>query len=374
MLSSPTIRFALFTSAIAATASALMVFWPLWLISRGLNATDIGVLGAAGLWVRVGATPLLGMLADWSRKPQLVMLLLAGASLAICSLYVSAYGFLTILPISIAFNTCLWSIGPLAESAVLQGGVDYGRVKIWGSGTFLAMTLVIGRVLVAAPPDSVLVILLASVGLVLVTISLLPPTTGMPQRHDPGGWRSLLHPRQMLFFTAAALLQSSHVVYYSFSALWWREIGYDTDTIGLLWAEGVVAEMGLFYWSGRLMRRVRPTHLMVLGGIAGVVRWTTLAKATALPALVAVNFLHCLTFAAAHVGAMFYLLRHTSSAHAGTAQSLYTTAQCIAFGLIALFSGALYDAVGGGAFLAMAGLSAAGGMAALFLARFSTNS
>jgi len=374
MLSGPTIRFALFTSAVAATTSALMVFWPLWLTSRGLDATEIGVLGAVGLWVRVAATPFLGLLADWSGRRRSVMLTLAGTSLAICGLFIPAYGFLPILAISTAFGTLFWSIGPLAESAVLLGGVDYGRVKIWGSGTFLVMTLVIGRVLIAAPPDSLLVILLGGVGLVLATTWLLPPPAGITHRHDPGGWRILLHHRQMLFFAAAALIQASHVVYYSFSALWWRELGYDTDAIGLLWAEGVIAEMVLFYWSGHLLRRVRPTHLMILGGIAGVVRWTTLATATALPALVAVNFLHCFTFASAHVGAMFYLLRNTPSAHAGTAQSLYSTAQCIAFGLISGFSGALYEAVGGGAFLAMAGMSAAGAVAALFLSRLATNS
>jgi PPP family 3-phenylpropionic acid transporter len=236
------------------------------------------------------------------------------------------------------------------------------------------MTVVIGRVLVAAPRDMLLVLLFASVGLVLVTIGLLPSAGGTAHRRDPGGWRILLQPRQMLFFTAASLIQASHVVYYSFSALYWHGLGHDTDTIGWLWAEGVVAEMVLFYWSGQLLRRIRPTHLLVLGGIAGVVRWTTLATATALPALVAVNFLHCFSFASAHVGAMFYLLRNAPSAHAGTAQSLYSTAQCIAFGLVSLFAGALYEAVGGGAFLAMAGMAAAGGAAALVLSWMATNS
>src|SRR5260221_12040064 len=80
MLASPTVRFALFASASAATISVLMAFWPLWLTSRGLDATEIGVLGAVGLWVRGGATPLLGMLADHSGKPWLGIVLPAGAS------------------------------------------------------------------------------------------------------------------------------------------------------------------------------------------------------------------------------------------------------------------------------------------------------
>ncbi|HKF73431.1 MAG TPA: MFS transporter [Stellaceae bacterium] len=374
MLASPTVRFAFFTSVSNVTVAVLMAFWPLWLTSRGLDATEIGVLGAVLLWVRVPATPLLGMLADRSGKPRLVMLLLAGGSLAVSGLFIPAYGFLPILVISTAFGTLFWSIGPLAENAILSATVDYGRVKIWGSFTFLVMTVVIGRVLVTAPRDALLALLLAGGGLILTAIWLLPAAIGPIQRHDPGGWRPLLHPRQVLFFAAAALIQASHVVYYSFSALYWGSLGYSTDAIGWLWAEGVVAEMALFYWSGHLLRRVRPTHLMALGGIAGVIRWTTLGTASALPALAAVNFLHCFTFAAAHVGAMFYLLRNTPSAHAGTGQSLYTTAQCVGFGVVWLFSGALYEAVGGSAFLVMAGMAALGALAALWLSQLATNS
>ena len=70
---------------------------------------------------------------------------------------------------------------------------------------------------------------------------------------------------------------------------------------------------------------------------------------------------------------MFYLLRNTPSAQAGTAQSLYTTAQCIGFGLVWVFSGALYEAVGGNAFLVMAAMAAAGAVAALSLSRLATN-
>jgi MFS transporter, PPP family, 3-phenylpropionic acid transporter len=374
MPASPTARFALFASASAATISVLMAFWPLWLTARGLDATEIGILGAIGLWARVAATPLLGMMADRSGKPRLVMLSLAGASLAVSSLFIPAYGFLPILAISTVFGIFFWTLGPLAESAILQAPVDYGRVKIWGSGTFLVMTVAIGRLLVEAPRDTLLALLLAGGGLVLASTWMLPSPSGASQRPDPAGWRLLVQPRHVLFFASAALIQASHVVYYSFSALYWRSLGYDTDTIGWLWAEGVIAEMALFYWSGRLLRGVRPTRLMALGGIAGVVRWSVLATATSLPALAAVNFLHCFTFASAHVGAMFYLLRNAPGAHAGTAQSLYTTAQCIGFGLVWLFSGALYEAVGAGAFLAMAAMAAAGAIAALALSRVAPTS
>jgi predicted MFS family arabinose efflux permease len=71
---------------------------------------------------------------------------------------------------------------------------------------------------------------------------------------------------------------------------------------------------------------------------------------------------------------MYYLLRNAPASHAGTAQSAYSASQGIGFGLVALFAGALYDAIGGSAFYAMAGMSAAGALAAFLLGRLATKS
>jgi len=371
---SATIRFSLLTSAINGIVGVMLAFWPLWLKSRGLDATEIGVLVGVGLWVRVPATPLVGRLADRTSDRRAVMLTLASASFVISCLLIPAYGFLPVLLISTLYGTCFWSLGPLTESAVLEADVDYGRVRIWGSGTFLVVTLLIGRLLITAPPDTLLVLLLIGGVLVLATTWALPATGGIARPHEAKTWRPLIHPRHILFWAAAALIQASHIVYYSFSTLYWQSLGFDTDTIGWLWAEGVLAEIALFYWSGHLLRRFRPSHLMALGGIAGTLRWTVLATATSIPAVAAVNFMHCFTYAAAHIGAMFYVLRNAPPAQAGTAQSLYTAAQCLGFGLVSLVSGALFQAAGGGAFLAMAAMAATGAVAALLLSRLATNS
>src|SRR5260370_39139213 len=114
--------------------------------------------------------------------PRLVMRPVPGASRAGAALLIPAYGFLPILAVSTGFGTLFWTLGPLAESAILQSAVDYGRVKFWGSLTFLIMTVVIGRVLVSAPRDMLLALLLVGAALVLATISLLPTPTRTIQR------------------------------------------------------------------------------------------------------------------------------------------------------------------------------------------------
>ena len=81
------------------------------------------------------------------------------------------------------------------------------------------------------------------------------------------------------------------------------------------------------------------------------------------------QLLHGLTFGAAHLAAMYYLMREVPPGLAATAQGLYgAVAWGAAFGLTMLAAGALYGAYGGGAFFVMAGMCFAGMVFALMLA------
>ena len=67
---------------------------------------------------------------------------------------------------------------------------------------------------------------------------------------------------------------------------------------------------------------------------------------------------------------MHHMLRTVPEHMSASAQSLYSGfAIGLIMGLTMLVSGALYENLAGGAFYAMIGLSAAGGAAALWLAR-----
>ncbi|MGE5203436.1 MAG: MFS transporter, partial [Acidobacteriota bacterium] len=258
-----TARFAFFSSASNVIIGVQLAFWPLWLAARGLDATEMGIVAGIGLWVRVAAHPLIGVLADLSGDRRRVMLILAIFSLLSSAFYVPAHGFWPLLSIGIVAGTTFATVLPLADNAVLQAGVDYGRVRIWGSSTFLAVTLAIGGLLQKAPIDSLLVPLLAGGALMVLSIRAMPGGDGrLARRPDPGGWRALVGARNLLFLATAALIQASHVVYYGYSSLHWKSLGYDTAVIGGLWAEGVVAEIVLFFWAGRLFKRVNPAHLM----------------------------------------------------------------------------------------------------------------
>jgi MFS transporter, PPP family, 3-phenylpropionic acid transporter len=370
MPNSLTLRLALFTAAIASVIGVQLAFWPLWLAARGLDATEIGAVLALGTWVRVVTTPLAGMLADRSGDRRRVMVPLAVASLVGYACFIPAHGFAALVVISTASSGCFSALWPLGDNVILSAQVDYGRVKLWGSLTFLLITLLIGRILVGQPPDSLLVMLLLAGAFVVGASWALPPSPVVAHRGKPGAWRELLHTRHLWFLAAATLIQASHSVYYAFGSIHWRALGYETDVIGWLWAEGVIAEVILFYWSAGLVRRIRPSHLMAVGGLAGILRWGVLGSATSLPAFIAVQCLHALTFAAAHLGAMHYMVRNMPPDRAATVMAIYSAVVGgIGFGLVSLFSGALYQEIGGQAYFVMAAMAGGGAVCAIRLAR-----
>ena len=137
-----------------------------------------------------------------------------------------------------------------------------------------------------------------------------------------------------------------------------------------MWAIGVVAEVVLFAAAGGVIGRLGPVWLLVLAGVAGILRWTIAALSTDLLVLGLIQLLHGMTFGATHLAAMYYLMREVPAGLAATAQGLYgAVAWGAAFGLAMLAAGGLYAAYGGGAFFVMAGMCLAGTAFALILTR-----
>jgi PPP family 3-phenylpropionic acid transporter len=175
-------------------------------------------------------------------------------------------------------------------------------------------------------------------------------------------FRRLARQRRFLAFVAAAgLIQASHAVYYGFATLHWRAAGHGELVIGLLWAEGVVAEIALFAGAAALLRRFGPLRLLTLAGGLTAIRWGLTALSTDLAVLVPAQALHAASFGAVHLAAMHYLRDNTPPELHASAQGFYAAiGTALPFGLLTPIAGWLYGTVGGGAFLAMTALALAG--------------
>jgi PPP family 3-phenylpropionic acid transporter len=99
-----------------------------------------------------------------------------------------------------------------------------------------------------------------------------------------------------------------------------------------------------------------------------VLRWTLTGLDPPLVALLPLQLLHALTYAASHLGAMYWLANRVPEGQQGTAQALLNTFTAgVAMSGAMLLAGALYAEFGGASYLSMSGLAAVGVLAAVTL-------
>jgi MFS transporter, PPP family, 3-phenylpropionic acid transporter len=339
-------------------------FWPTWLASRHLSDFEIGVLLAVGPWVKLVGNPLFTQAADRLGNARLILIAAIVAALGFHTIYLGTDSFWPILAVAVFATMSITNMVPLTDGVTLQfckaRGLQYGRIRLWGSLAFMAASVVAGHLLDGRSADLVLYLMLGALTIALIVALKLPRPVGPASHRPAGGWLALMTDRRlMLFLAAASLVQSSHAMLYSFSTLYWLDAGYSESDIGIIWMVTVIAEIVLFGVGGALLQRTGVAGLLIIGAAAGILRWTLAAFFVSWPALIVVGLLHALTFAATHLAAMSYLGRHVAPGLAASAQGLYgVMASGPLLGLSMLASGWLFQAIGGLGFLAMAAMCA----------------
>lgn len=349
-------------------------FFPVWLESKGLGPEAISLVIAGTLFPRVVSSPFFAFLADrWQSRRTTILALVAGSFVTVLIL-AFAEGFWAIFLLSLVLMALLPSAAPMVESiamrATYEQGVDYGRVRIWCSLTFIGASTGAGYLLDIWPSQIVVYGLIGALVIHFAGMTLLPPDVAKGEQRTPSLLRFsavrrlLAHPLFLIFLGTASLAQAGHAVYYTFGTLNWQELGLSDDVIGMLWAIGVIAEIVLFIFSSRIVARVGIARLFVLAGLAHIVRWTVLAFDPPLAMLIPLQALHGLTFGAAHLAAVHFIVRAVPASMAGVGQSLFAAlAAGVVMGIMTLLAGPIYEALASKAFLAMSlvGLVTLGG-------------
>jgi PPP family 3-phenylpropionic acid transporter len=127
----------------------------------------------------------------------------------------------------------------------------------------------------------------------------------------------------------------------------------------------VIAEVGLFAVSGRVIGFSGATRLLMFAGLAASLRWAAMAIDPPLWATPFLQILHAMSFGAAHLAAIHFLAHAVPEDRAATAQGLYAAVVAgLVLGAATVACGPLYQALAGEAYSFMALLAFAGAIAA----------
>ena len=360
------VRLALFYSAVFAVSGTHLPFFPLWLKAIGIDASWIGLINALPALTRFTTLPQVTAIAEKRHAIRGGMMI---------SVLGTAIGFAAVglqqqpleLFVIYALTCMMWTpTTPLTDAYALRGvaryGLDYGPLRLWGSAAFAAAALACGYLVdIIAARDLIWIIVAWAVVTVLVSLLLQPlddarrKTTGTQADdallRDGGLWAVI---------ASAALIQGSHVAYYTFSAINWQLHGLSGLTIAGLWTLGVIAEIIVFALSPRFS--LHPSSLMAIGGLSAVLRWIVTANEPPLALLAIAQLGHGLTFGMTVVGTMNLLVQRVPSHQIARGQGYYAACSGLLSATTSIASGAIYARIGDGLYYVMAAMAAAGAL------------
>ena len=362
------LRLSLFNAVLFLGTGIQLPFLPLWLKDKGLPDSQVALVVALMMAVRILAIPLGTYIADLTQRRRAVIIACAtGAFLAYALLHMMT-GFWPILVVGLVGAALLAPIVPLTEVLAVEGsahyGLDYGRIRLWASLSFLTGSVAGGALLEVIPVAQVILLIAGAQGVGALVTLLLPHDKALRSaRHDPIRLKAVLAvvsaPFFVVFLFAAGLGQASHGFLYAFGSVYFVDLGLSKFTIGKLWAVSVLMEVLMFAFSNRFYGKLGSVGLIMLGTGLGCLRWIATGLEPPLAVLFGVQALHAASFGFTHLGTMHFIRERVPENMRNTAQGIYSvTSSGVLLASTMWASGFLYGTMGGAAWFVMAGYAA----------------
>lgn len=373
-------RIGLFFAAYFAGVGVLAPYFPLYLEHRGLTAAQIGIVMAVAQGMRIFGPTAWGWLADHTTE-RVRILRFTSVATAVCFVPVLLPGgFGYVLLTMFAVHFFLTGQIPVAEAMTAtrlrgdpQAAARYGRLRAWGSISFVVMVLATGVLLdwagVGLQPWLVLA-LLAGTALAAHMVRDAP--------HSPHGAAAVsvralfAEPRVRWFFASVLLMIFAHGALYTYFSLHLAALGYSKSAIGVFWVLGVIVEVGFFLAQGRVFARFDPFGLLAASFALAAVRFALIAEfAHVIAALAIAQALHAATFAVHHSASILTIQRWFHGSATARGQALYVS---IGYGIGgtggSLLAAWLWSEFGAGAAFLSSSVAALAGWLAVRRARW----
>ena len=312
-------RYSLFYLGYYGALGAFTPYIGRWVVAQGHGGYVVGA--ALALWYggRMLAPP---TWSRWSaRSPAPGRWLVAGCLLALLG-FAALAGATGVVPIFLAiawfalfFNAVMPQFEAMTLSALAHRSHEYGRIRVWGSISFLVVAATYGWLLDRLGEGAFVWLTLPWLALTTVAAwlhrhdrphhprspdsSSLPP---LPHAAPHPLWR---RPGVRSLLLVTLLMQLGFGPFYVFYTLHLQAQGHDGTAVGVLWAIGVICEVAMFWLAPRLLQRFGAWRVMVTCMAFTVARWLTVAwlgPSFAWMALAQTG--HALSFAAFHAGCM----------------------------------------------------------------------
>jgi len=336
-----------------ASLGAFIPYWSLYLNHLEFSPRQIGELSAVLLAAKIIAPNVWGWIADHTGKRVWMIRIAAFVGMSIFAVVLVIHSYWPLLIVLAGFSF-FWSAAlPQFEAATMNNlGANkhhYSRIRLWGSVGFIITSLLFAPILqskgISLLPWMILILLIC------IWINTLF-VQDAAHHHDKHVNEPLLKicfkPHVFALLLACFLIQASHGPYYAFFSIYLEGRSYSRSTIGQLWALGVVAEVGVFFWMHHLLPKFGAKFLFVIAMALTIIRWWLIAMyVDSFAVLFVAQLLHAASYGLFHAAAIYLIDLYFSGNIQGRGQALYSS---LSFGLGgslgSLMSGYTWSSIG----------------------------
>lgn len=352
---------------------AFTPYFALYLQSLSFSAWDISVLMSQMQLLRVVGPFFWSSLVDRCGQRMMVIRLTCMATLLLFSPFFFVRRFDVLLGAMGMFAFFWVAALPLMETLTFDhlraNPARYSRIRLWGSIGFIVTVLGVGSLLDHWPVASLLWMCVLSLSGV-IACGLTIPDVHVPHgegTHTPIG-RILRQPRVLGLLVACVAMAAAHGALNIFYSIFLSDHGYSKSLVGGLWMLGVVAEIVVFFYMARAMRRFSLRQILLASFAVAVVRFAAIGQSgDLLVLLVLTQLMHGLTFGAFHSAAIAAINRWFPGSTRSRGQALYSSLSFGAGGAVGgLASGWAWDHLGSEMTFALGSLFALVGLIVVF--------
>ncbi|MFZ2852783.1 MAG: MFS transporter [Rhodocyclaceae bacterium] len=332
---------------------AFSPYFGLYLQSLSFSAWDIGLLMSQMQLMRLFGPYLWGELADHLARRVPIVRLAGVISLIGFSAFFFVRGFDAFL-VAMALLAFFWSAAlPLVDTVTFdhlrEEPARYSRIRLWGSIGFIVAVLGTGALLDHWPLASLLWVIVAILAGIVLYAFLIPEGPLRPHAdHHLSVGRILRQTHVKALFAGCLAMSAAHGAFYIFYSIHLAGHGYSTLMVGGLWSLGVLAEIVVFFYMSKLMRRFGLRNILLASFAAAVLRFLLIGWGVDSLAVTAfAQLLHGLTFGAHHAASITAVNRWFPGRSQARGQALYSSLSFGAGGLLGgLLSGWMWTPLG----------------------------
>jgi PPP family 3-phenylpropionic acid transporter len=326
-------------------------FFNLYCYHLGFSGLRIGILSAVRSVALIVFPLIWGALADRLDARRPIYILCNFCSTIIWLLYLFTVDFWPMLAITVFYGMFFSPIISFLEAFTMdllgKQKKSYGRIRVWGSISFIAVVLALGRIIDLYSVQIIVVLILAGSLILSIISTRIPDFQSIKKKRLSGEAKSLLQRRVLVFLFCAFLMLVSHSAYYGFFSIHLENLGYGSTFIGLAWALASTAEILVMIGSDRIFSRFSIESILIFSFLTAALRWLILFLAHSAAVILFSQILHAVTYGTFHISSILYIDRLAPD-KAKTIGQAVNNATSYGLGLMVgfFFNGYLYEKCG----------------------------